>query len=38
IIARQTALGAYACDRDEAMGRLAAAAAGRCAPSTRTAA
>lgn len=27
IIARQTALGAYACDRDEAMGRLAAAAA-----------
>ncbi|GAA2434719.1 uridine kinase [Streptomyces glaucus] len=32
IVARQTALGAYACDRDEAMGRLAAAAAGRCAP------
>ncbi|MFI2630037.1 uridine kinase [Streptomyces collinus] len=31
IVARQTALGAYACDRDEAMGRLAAAAAGRCA-------
>ncbi|GAB2867651.1 uridine kinase [Streptomyces deserti] len=30
IIARQTALGAHACDRDEAMGRLAAAAAGRC--------
>jgi uridine kinase len=30
IVARQTALGAYACDRDEAMGRLAAAAAGRC--------
>ncbi|GGL76333.1 hypothetical protein GCM10010129_20000 [Streptomyces fumigatiscleroticus] len=29
IVARQTALGAYACDRDEAMGRLAAAAAGR---------
>ncbi|CAL9562391.1 Uridine kinase [Streptomyces sp. enrichment culture] len=28
IIARQTALGAYACDRDEALGRLAAAAAG----------
>ena len=26
IIARQTALGAYACDKDEAMGRLAAAA------------
>ncbi|MFI6205767.1 uridine kinase [Streptomyces sp. NPDC051041] len=37
IVARQTALGAYACDRDEAMGRLAAAAAGRCAPA-RTAA
>ncbi|MFF6915955.1 uridine kinase [Streptomyces sp. NPDC012466] len=31
IVARQTALGAYACDRDEALGRLAAAAAGRCA-------
>ncbi|MER7898551.1 uridine kinase [Streptomyces sp. NPDC096046] len=30
IVARQTALGAYACDRDEALGRLAAAAAGRC--------
>jgi uridine kinase len=30
IIARQTSLGAHACDRDEAMGRLAAAAAGRC--------
>ncbi len=30
IIARQTALGAYACDRDEALGRLAkAAVAGR---------
>ncbi|MGA5894167.1 uridine kinase family protein [Streptomyces venetus] len=37
IVAHQTALGAYACDRDEAMGRLAAAAAGRCA-SLRTAA
>ncbi|MGP2440912.1 uridine kinase [Streptomyces sp. JW3] len=37
IITRQTALGAHACDRDEAMGRLAAAAAGRCA-TTRTAA
>ncbi|WP_435862908.1 uridine kinase family protein [Streptomyces massasporeus] len=37
IVARQTALGAYACDRDEAMGRLAAAAAGRCV-SLRTAA
>ncbi|OKJ87756.1 uridine kinase [Streptomyces sp. TSRI0107] len=31
IVARQTALGAHACDKDEAMGRLAAAAAGRCA-------
>ncbi|MFH9010458.1 uridine kinase [Streptomyces sp. NPDC017943] len=31
IVARQTALGAYACDRDEAMGRLASAAAGHCA-------
>ncbi|MFF9807318.1 uridine kinase [Streptomyces coeruleorubidus] len=31
IVARQRALGAYACDRDEAMGRLAAAAAGRSA-------
>ncbi|MDT9699966.1 uridine kinase [Streptomyces sp. P17] len=29
IVARQAALGAYACDRDEAMGRLANAAAGR---------
>ncbi|MER5587611.1 uridine kinase [Streptomyces asoensis] len=29
IVARQSALGAYPCDRDEAMGRLAAAAAGR---------
>jgi len=28
IVARQTALGAHACDRDEALGRLAAAAAG----------
>ncbi|MDQ0385715.1 uridine kinase [Streptomyces sp. DSM 42143] len=37
VIARQTALGAHACDRDEAMGRLAAAAAGRCA-TVRTAA
>uniref|UniRef100_UPI0031D7DD6D uridine kinase family protein n=1 Tax=Streptomyces hawaiiensis TaxID=67305 RepID=UPI0031D7DD6D len=37
IVSRQTALGAYACDRDEAMGRLAAAAAGRC-ESLRTAA
>ncbi|MGW0612879.1 uridine kinase family protein [Streptomyces sp. NPDC002788] len=30
IVARQTALGAHACDRDEALGRLAAAAAGGC--------
>ncbi|MFV0134004.1 uridine kinase [Streptomyces sp. HMX87] len=37
IVARQTALGAHACDRDEAMGRLAAAAAGGCA-TARTAA
>jgi uridine kinase len=37
IVARQTALGAYACDRDEAMGRLAAAAAGDHAPTARTA-
>ncbi|MER5376902.1 uridine kinase [Streptomyces sp. NPDC002553] len=37
IVARQSALGAYACDRDEAMGRLASAAAGRRAPTTRTA-
>ncbi|GAA2708195.1 MULTISPECIES: ATP-binding protein [Streptomyces] len=29
IVARQTALGAFACDRDTAMGRIAAAAAGR---------
>lgn len=37
IVARQTALGAHACDRDEAMGRLADAAAGR-RTQTRTAA
>lgn len=37
IVTRQTALGAYACDRDEAMGRLTSAAAGHCAPTTRTA-
>lgn len=37
IVARQTALGAYPCDRDEAMGRLAAAAAGRQASTARTA-
>jgi uridine kinase len=30
IVARQTTLGAYACDRDEALGRLVDAAAGRC--------
>jgi uridine kinase len=30
IIARQTALGAHRCDKKEALGRLAAAAAGRC--------
>ncbi|MFD7876157.1 uridine kinase [Streptomyces sp. NPDC059766] len=29
IVARQTSLGAYACDRDEALTRLAAAAVGR---------
>ncbi|WP_280849651.1 MULTISPECIES: uridine kinase [unclassified Streptomyces] len=29
IVARQTALGAHPCDKDEALGRLAAAAAGR---------
>ncbi|MEU5423172.1 ATP-binding protein [Streptomyces sp. NPDC020667] len=29
IVARQTALGAYACGKDAAMGRIAAAAAGR---------
>ncbi|MGP4013319.1 uridine kinase family protein [Streptomyces sp. 4N124] len=31
IVARQAALGAHACNRAEAMGRLADAAAGRCA-------
>ncbi|WP_167531753.1 uridine kinase family protein [Streptomyces capillispiralis] len=37
IVARQTALGAYACDRDEALGRLArAAVAGRTATGTST--
>ncbi|AGJ56895.1 putative ATP-binding protein [Streptomyces sp. PAMC 26508] len=36
IVARQTALGAYPCDKAEALGRLAAAAAGRCrAPRSR---
>jgi uridine kinase len=34
IVARQTALGAYACDRDEALGRLAAAAGRRASMST----
>ncbi len=29
IVARQTGLGAYACGKDEALGRLAAAAVGR---------
>ncbi|MCL6734100.1 MULTISPECIES: uridine kinase family protein [Streptomyces] len=29
IVARQTELGAHACDKDEALGRLASAAAGR---------
>ncbi|MCX5368372.1 uridine kinase [Streptomyces sp. NBC_00015] len=38
IVARQTALGAHACDRDEALGRLAAATAGDRAPTARTAA
>ncbi|MEV6182477.1 uridine kinase [Streptomyces sp. NPDC052016] len=38
IVARQTALGAYACDRDEAMDRLASAAAGHCPTTARTAA
>ncbi|WP_329118120.1 uridine kinase family protein [Streptomyces sp. NBC_01465] len=30
IVARHVALGAYACDKEEALGRLASAAAGRC--------
>ncbi|MFF4956732.1 uridine kinase family protein [Streptomyces sp. NPDC001222] len=38
IVARQTALGAYACDRDEALSRLAAAAAGRRTPAKAAAA
>ncbi|WNI22851.1 uridine kinase [Streptomyces sp. ITFR-16] len=42
IVARQTELGAYPCNKPEALGRLAAAAAGRCrtpaAPSPSTAA
>ncbi|MGA6171401.1 uridine kinase family protein [Streptomyces sp. NPDC012600] len=39
IVARQTALGAYPCGKEEALGRFAAAAAGRChrgAPAGRT--
>lgn len=36
IIARQTSLGAHACDRDEALGRLAAAAVGRRPAATHT--
>ncbi|MFJ6936969.1 uridine kinase [Streptomyces sp. NPDC101132] len=38
IVARHTALGAHACARDEALGRLAAAAAGRHRSTTGTAA
>ncbi|MCN9243848.1 uridine kinase [Streptomyces sp. RY43-2] len=38
IIARQTALGAYACDRDEALARLAAATTGRHIPPVSTSA
>ncbi|MGI5514128.1 uridine kinase [Streptomyces sp. CA-106131] len=38
IVARQSALGAHACDRDEALSRLAAAAAGRRAAALNTAA
>ncbi|MEU9289668.1 uridine kinase [Streptomyces sp. NPDC048275] len=37
IVARQTALGAHACDKAEALGRLAAAAAGRRATPRTTA-
>ncbi|WNO72717.1 uridine kinase [Streptomyces sp. AM8-1-1] len=38
IVARQRELGAHPCGKDEALGRFAAAAAGRCrrAPATRT--
>ena len=36
IVARQAELGAYPCDKDEALGRLAAAAAGRCASARPT--
>ncbi|MGV4982523.1 uridine kinase family protein [Streptomyces sp. NRAIS4] len=38
IVARQVSLGAHPCDRDEALGRLAAAAAGRHVNATSTAA
>ncbi|MFJ4830430.1 uridine kinase [Streptomyces sp. NPDC088747] len=38
IVARQTALGAHPCDKDEALGRLTAAAAGRCAAAREAAA
>ncbi|MEU1593686.1 uridine kinase [Streptomyces sp. NPDC005708] len=38
IVARQSALGAHACDRDEALSRLAAAAAGRRVAALNTAA
>nr|WP_202539453.1 ATP-binding protein [Streptomyces sp. SID8379] len=34
IVARQVALGAYPCGADEALGRLASAAAGRCVASS----
>ncbi|GAB2995082.1 uridine kinase [Streptomyces pseudoechinosporeus] len=37
IVSRQTSLGAHACDKDEALGRLAAAAAGRCVKARNTA-
>lgn len=37
IVSRQTSLGAHACDKDEALGRLAAAAAGRCVKAKNTA-
>ncbi|MCQ9132703.1 uridine kinase [Streptomyces hilarionis] len=36
IVARQTALGAHACDRDEAMARLAAAASADSSPTAHT--
>ncbi|MEV1024412.1 ATP-binding protein [Streptomyces sp. NPDC050264] len=36
IVARQAALGAHACGREEALGRLAAAAAGRCVKARAT--